>query len=46
MITTRDLDKVLSLLRRVYNIVIIDTPSSLNDAVWRSSTPVTLSCTC
>ncbi len=33
MITTRDLDKVLSLLKRVYNIVIIDTPSLLNDAV-------------
>jgi len=33
MITTRDLDKALSLLKRIYNIVIIDTPTTLNDAV-------------
>ena len=33
MITTRDLDKALSLLKRVYNIVIIDTPTSINDSV-------------
>jgi len=33
MITTRDIDKMLSLLKRVYNIVIIDTPTTLNDAV-------------
>ena len=33
MITARDLDKVLSLLRRVYNVVIIDTPATLGDIV-------------
>ncbi|MFI5261043.1 MAG: CpaE family protein [Candidatus Limnocylindrales bacterium] len=33
MITARDLDKVLSLLRRVYNVVIIDTPATLGDVV-------------
>jgi pilus assembly protein CpaE len=33
MITTRDLEKMLSLLRRVYNIVIIDTPTAVNDTV-------------
>ena len=33
MVTTRDLEKALSLLKRVYNIVIIDTPTTLNDAV-------------
>jgi pilus assembly protein CpaE len=33
MVTTRDVDKVLSLLRRVYNAVVIDTPSALNDVV-------------
>ena len=33
MITTRDLDKTLSLLKRIYNILVIDTPTTLNDAV-------------
>ena len=33
MITPRDLDKVLSLLRRVYNVVVIDTPATLGDVV-------------
>jgi pilus assembly protein CpaE len=33
MITTRDLDKTLSLLKRVYNVIVIDTPTTLNDAV-------------
>ena len=33
MITTRDLDKTLSLLKRIYNIIIVDTPTALNDAV-------------
>jgi pilus assembly protein CpaE len=33
MITTRDVEKVLSLLRRVYNVVVIDTPTSVNDPV-------------
>ena len=27
MVTPRDMDKILSLLRRVYNVVIIDTPT-------------------
>jgi pilus assembly protein CpaE len=31
MVTTRDVDKVLSLLRRVYTVVVIDTPSAIND---------------
>jgi len=31
MVTTRDLDKVLSLLRRVYQVVVIDTPAAIND---------------
>jgi pilus assembly protein CpaE len=31
MITTRDLDKVLSLLRRVYGAIVIDMSSVLND---------------
>ena len=31
MVTTRDIDKVLSLLRRVYTVVVIDTPSMIND---------------
>jgi pilus assembly protein CpaE len=41
MITPRDLDKVLSLLRRVYNVVVIDTPAT--SATWsrRCSTPPT-----
>jgi pilus assembly protein CpaE len=33
MITTRDLDKTLSILKRVYNVIVIDTPPTLNDAV-------------
>jgi pilus assembly protein CpaE len=33
MITARDLDKAISLLKRIYNIILIDTPTSLNDAV-------------
>ncbi|HET7676387.1 MAG TPA: AAA family ATPase [Candidatus Limnocylindrales bacterium] len=31
MVTTRDVDKTLSLLRRVYGMVVIDTPSALNE---------------
>jgi len=31
MVTPRDLDKILSLLRRVYNVVVIDMSSYLND---------------
>jgi pilus assembly protein CpaE len=33
MVTPRDIEKALSLLRRVYNVVIIDTPTTVNDAV-------------
>ncbi|MGI8534675.1 MAG: AAA family ATPase [Candidatus Limnocylindrales bacterium] len=33
MVTTRDIEKALSLLRRVYNVVIIDTPTAVNDSV-------------
>jgi pilus assembly protein CpaE len=33
MVTVRDVEKTLSLLRRVYNLVIIDTPTTLNDLV-------------
>jgi pilus assembly protein CpaE len=31
MITTRDIDKVLSLLRRVYDAIVIDMSSNIND---------------
>ncbi len=31
MVTTRDIDKVLSMLRRVYDVVVIDTASYLSD---------------
>ncbi len=31
MITTRDVDKILSLLRRVYSAIVIDMSSSIND---------------
>ncbi len=31
MVTTRDVDKVLSLLRRVYNAVVVDLATHLND---------------
>jgi pilus assembly protein CpaE len=31
MVSTRDVDTVLSLLRRVYTAVVIDTPSTIND---------------
>ena len=33
MVTPRDIEKALSLLRRVYNVVIIDTPTTINDSV-------------
>lgn len=33
MVSTRDVDKVLSLLRRVYGVVVIDTPSGLSEVV-------------
>ena len=31
MVTTRDLDKTISLLRRVYEVVMVDTPAVVND---------------
>ncbi len=31
MVTVRDLEKTLSLLRRVYEVIIVDTPAVLND---------------
>ena len=31
MVTVRDVDKVLSLLRRVYEVIVLDTPPALND---------------
>jgi pilus assembly protein CpaE len=31
MVTVRDLEKTLSLLRRVYEVVIVDTPAVIND---------------
>ena len=31
MVTARDLDKILDLLRRTYRAVVVDTPSALND---------------
>jgi len=31
MVTSRDVEKVVSLLRRIYNIVIIDSPPAIND---------------
>jgi pilus assembly protein CpaE len=31
MITTRDIDKILSLLRRVYDVIVIDMSSVIND---------------
>ena len=33
MVTVRDMEKTLSLLKRVYNVVIIDTPTVVNDMV-------------
>ena len=31
MVTVRDLDKTMSLLRRVYDMVVVDTPAVVND---------------
>ncbi|HEY6056407.1 MAG TPA: AAA family ATPase [Candidatus Limnocylindrales bacterium] len=31
LITTRDLDKIIDMLRRTYNAVVVDTPSSLGE---------------
>ena len=43
MVTPRDLDKVLSLLRRVYQVIVIDMPAALNDINLASSTRATRS---
>jgi pilus assembly protein CpaE len=32
MVTARDLEKVISLLRRIYNVVVIDAPQPISDA--------------
>ena len=31
MVTVRDLEKMISLLRRVYEVVVVDTPAVIND---------------
>lgn len=31
MVTARDVEKVVSLLRRIYNIIVIDSPPAIND---------------
>ncbi|HEX5466860.1 MAG TPA: AAA family ATPase [Candidatus Limnocylindrales bacterium] len=31
MVTLRDVEKVLSLMRRIYNVTVVDTPAALND---------------
>jgi len=31
MVTVRDIDKVLSILRRVYDVIVLDTPAALSD---------------
>ncbi len=31
MVTSRDIEKVISLLRRIYNVVVIDTPPNISD---------------
>jgi pilus assembly protein CpaE len=31
MVTSRDVEKVISLLRRIYNVVVIDSPPTIND---------------
>jgi pilus assembly protein CpaE len=31
MVTERDVEKVISLLRRIYNVIVIDSPPALND---------------
>jgi len=31
MVTARDMEKVVSLLRRIYNIIVIDSPPAIND---------------
>ena len=31
MVSTRDVEKVLSLLRRVYQVIVVDLPAALGD---------------
>jgi pilus assembly protein CpaE len=31
MVTSRDVEKVISLLRRIYNVIVIDSPPAIND---------------
>ena len=31
MVTARDMEKVVSLLRRIYNVIVIDSPPAIND---------------
>jgi pilus assembly protein CpaE len=31
MVTARDVEKVISLLRRIYNVIVIDSPPAIND---------------
>jgi pilus assembly protein CpaE len=31
MVTNRDIDKILSLLRRIYQVIVVDTSSAIND---------------
>jgi pilus assembly protein CpaE len=47
MVTVRDMDKTLSLLKRVYNVVIIDTPTLVNDQVlsWFDASDVIIELT-
>jgi pilus assembly protein CpaE len=32
MVTSRDIEKVLSLLRRIYNVIVVDAPPSITDS--------------
>jgi pilus assembly protein CpaE len=47
MVTVRDMEKTLSLLRRIYHVVVIDTPTLLNDQVlsWFDSADVIIELT-
>lgn len=47
MVTVRDMDKTLSLLKRVYNVVVIDTPTLVNDHVlsWFDASDVIIELT-
>jgi pilus assembly protein CpaE len=47
MVTVRDMDKTVSLLKRVYNVVIIDTPTLVNDHVlsWFDASDVIIELT-